>query len=242
MQQNGIVLILGSAPSVTRCRDWPRAPFDTLVAINNAWGVRPDWDVLVTPEDFPAERLPRDLAPDQMLIGAGGFVPAQNRYGGFVLAGGTMAYTTAYWALDALRPRVLAFLGCDMVYPAGSKTHFYGSGTADPLRDDISLRDLGAKSARLALMAARQGCACVNLSVEAETVLLLPRASVENLTEGLTLPVVDHAAYDALRAQEEALAYDTPDGRYWETPERFDADTLAALDDAWRSLYVGATR
>ena len=53
-----IVLILGSGPNVVTCRDWPRAPFDRIVAINNAWRVRPDWDDLVFPEDFPAEKRP----------------------------------------------------------------------------------------------------------------------------------------------------------------------------------------
>jgi hypothetical protein len=50
-----------------------------------------------------------------------------------------MAFTTGYWALHALKPSVLAFVGCDMVYAASGNTHFYGSGEPDPLRDDLSL-------------------------------------------------------------------------------------------------------
>ena len=81
-------------------------------------------------------------------------MPIQNDLGGFVYAGGTMAFTAGYWALGALRPDVMAFFGCDMVYPTEG-SHFYGNGNADPLRDDITLRNLEAKSARLSIIAAR---------------------------------------------------------------------------------------
>ena len=59
----------------------------------------------------------------------------------------------------------MAFFGCDMVYAATGKTHFYGTGTADPLRPDVTLQSLEGKAARLQLLAAEQGCACVNLFV-----------------------------------------------------------------------------
>ena len=239
MSGGGIVLILGSAPDALRCRDWPRAPFDRIVAINNAWRLRPDWDDLVMPEDFPAERRPAAPGPGQRLIEAPDFVPAQNLFGGFVLAGGTMAYTAAYWALAALAPRVLAFLGCDMVYDTSGPSHFYGQGTPDPLRADISLRDLGAKSARLALIAAGRGCACVNLSEGARSALLFPRATPATLDRAAGRARLDDPdRLAALRAREASLGYDTPDGRYWETPERFDAAALDALDGAWRDFYA----
>lgn len=178
MTQHGIVLILGSGPNAPVAAQWEKGCFDRIAAINNAWRVRPDWDDLVFPEDFPEERRPERVLACQSLIEAEDFVPAQNAYGGFVYAGGTMAFTAGYWALHALRPRVLAFMGCDMVYPKAGPTHFYGTGTADPLRADPTLQDLGAKSARLGLIAARQGCACVNLSVEPSE-LLYPRAQPE---------------------------------------------------------------
>jgi len=238
MAQTEIVLILGSGPSVLRCRDWERAPFDALVAINNAWAVRPDWDYLVYPEDMDRNRLPTDVSPAQTLIGAEAFVPAQNRFGGFVFAGGTMAFTTAYWVLHAMRPRVMAFLGCDMVYPAAAQTHFYGTGTADPLRDDLSLRDLEAKSARLGLIAAAQGCACVNLSDAVESRLVYPRSTPADVLEAAPEEGFDTEAFDALRVREERLGYHTPTGRYWEEPERFDLDVLDDLDRAWRALYA----
>jgi hypothetical protein len=75
-----------------------------------------------------------------------------------------MAFTAAYWALADLKPTVIAVLGCDMNYPKTGATHFYGTGTPDPLRTDITLRSLEAKASRLEALAALQGTAIVNLS------------------------------------------------------------------------------
>ena len=144
-----VVLILGSGPNVVTCRDWPRDPFDRIVAINNAWAVRPDWDDLIHPDDFPVERMPVDMSASQRVVRAADYVPLQNTLGGFVYAGGTMAFTASYWALAALKPKVIAVLGCDMVYGDASKTHFYGKGTADPLREDVTLRSLEAHISKI---------------------------------------------------------------------------------------------
>jgi hypothetical protein len=233
--QSEIVLILGSGPNAPEARDWPRGHFDRIVAINNAWRVRADWDDLIFPEDFPTDRRPEQVGAGQRLIEAADFVPAQNAYGGFVYAGGTMAFTAAYWALHALRPKVMAFLGCDMVYPKTGATHFYGTGTADPLRADVTLRDLGAKAARLELIAASEGCACVNLS-RGPSVLPFERARPERLAAraGRAVREVDLAE---VRAAEAALGYLVPSGRYWEVADLFDAGALAGLDAAWRRAW-----
>ncbi|KAA9010580.1 hypothetical protein [Histidinibacterium aquaticum] len=222
-----IVLILGSGPNVTDCQVWPRAPFDRIVAINNAWRVRPDWDHCIYPEDFPEDRHPPE-GPGH--VRAEAFVPAQNAYGGFVYAGGTMAFTAGYWALHALAPRVIACFGCDMVYE-GARTHFYGRGTADPLRPDVTLRSLEAKSARLMLLAARQGCAVVNLSTSGSR-LALPRARSDGLGDLRPLPA-EGEAVEALLERERRLGYHVPSGRYWEEAERFDPEEIDALDAGW---------
>lgn len=229
-----VVLILGSGPNVVTCRDWPRAPFDRIVAINNAWAVRPDWDDLIHPDDFPPERMPVDLRPDQRIVRAKDYVPVQNTYGGFVYAGGTMAYTSAYWALGALRPKVIAMLGCDMVYAPSGSTHFYGQGAPDPLRVDVSLRSLEAKSARLLALAARQGCAMVNLSSDASR-LVFPRATPETAAGAQPL-ALDAAAIDAALKQEATLDYIVPSGKYWKDEDRFDVDEIDALDALWLRL------
>ncbi len=225
-----IALMLGSAPNALDARQWPRAPFDHIVAINNAWRIRDDWDDLCCPWDFPQDRRPSP-ATHQRLILQEDFVPTQNLYGGFVYAGGTMAFTTAYWMLAALKPKVLSVLGCDMHYPASGQTHFYGTGTADPLRPDITLRSLEAKSARLMVLAALQGCAMVNLSTGPSR-LVFPRATRADLPQ--TRPsAFDAALARAALAREATLAYQVPSGRYWEEAERFDTAELDSLDQMW---------
>jgi len=222
--------MLGSAPMALDARDWPRKPFDKIVAINNAVAVRPDWDVMVHPWDFPPDRVPVPMRA-QTIVTETEFVPVQNAYGGFVYAGATMAYTAAYWALGALSPTVLAVFGCDMQYPAGGQTHFYGRGTPDPLRPDITLQSLEAKSARLMVLAAMQGCAVVNLSQGASR-LLFPR--VQRAAAAQARPLrFNRGLVSAALAREAALGYVVPSGRYWEELDRFDPSALADLDAMW---------
>ncbi len=225
-----IVLILGSAPNAVAARDWPRGAFDRIVAINNAYLLRPDWDDHIFPWDFPSAALP-PLGPGQRRIEQEVFVPAQNALGGFVYAGGTMAFTAGYWALHALRPRVLAFFGCDMHYPAEGATHFYGKGTPDPLREDLTLRSLEAKSARLMILAARAGCAAVNLSAGPSR-LVLPRAELADLPNCTPVQYDPDLTDDAL-GREAVLGYFSPSGRYWQEAERYDLHEIDALDALW---------
>ncbi|MEP5196616.1 MAG: hypothetical protein ABJQ70_16525 [Roseobacter sp.] len=235
-----IVIVLGSGPNAIDLKGRHRELFDRLVVINNAWQVRSDWDDLVFPEDFPRDRLPAGLNTGQRLIEANQFVPTQNAYGGFIYAGGTMAFTASYWALHALRPKILAFLGCDMVYPKTGNTHFYGTGAPDPLRQDVTLQDLGAKSARLSLLAATQGCRCVNLSRD-ESELLFERADIETL-RSLSRQPPRVLAIDDILQQENALGYFVPTGRYWSEQHRCDGAELASLDAAWRRAWQGTSR
>lgn len=224
------VLMLGSAPMATDAKVWSRRGFDCIMAINNAWNIRPDWDVMIHPWDFPANRRPLP-GPGQSIVTEDDFVPAQNAHGGFVYAGATMAFTAAYWALHARRPQVIAAFGCDMHYPAGGQTHFYGLGSPDPLRTDITLRSLEAKSARLMVLAAMQGCAMVNLSTGPSR-LIFPRVSLASAARAKPLaycPVNTSAAL----AREAELAYTVPSGRYWEELHRFDPVQVDALDALW---------
>jgi hypothetical protein len=225
-----VVLMLGSAPGVTVAAGWQRAPFDRIIAINNAWRVRPDWDAAIFPWDFPPERQPA-AGPGQQLVTEEHFVPAQNTYGGFVFAGATMAFTAGYWALHALKPKVLAVLGCDMHYAATGKTHFYGTGAPDPLRKDITLRSLEAKSARLMVLAAMQGCAVVNLSTGPSR-LIVPRVARAGVAHARPQPWCADLAEGALAA-EAALGYQVPSGRYWEETDRFDPADLDRVDALW---------
>lgn len=212
-------------------RTWGRDPFDRIVAINNAWAVRPDWDDLIFPDDFATERRPANLTSDQQIVRASDYVPIQNQFGGFVYAGGTMAFTAAYWALGALRPSVIAMMGCDMVYDSSNQTHFYGQGTADPLRKDKTLRSLEAKSARLQVLAAQQGCAMVNLSKQ-ESRLTFPRSAPAQ-SAACTPLQYNATAVAAALAEESRLDYFVPSGKYWKEEDRFDVEAIDALDALW---------
>ncbi len=240
------VLIVGSAPDARRVADWDTSFFAHHVAINNAWQISTAWDCLIYPEDFPEDRHPL-LAQCQgkQVITAPAFVPVQNRFGGFVYAGGTMAFTAGYWALGALQPDVMAFVGCDMVYDSrpGEATHFYGQGVADPLRQDVTLQSLEAKSVRLMALARQQGCAVVNLSEKPRSRLLFPRVDLQTL-EAITLssgraslhePALDPQAIEHALDAEAQLGYMVPSGRYWEAASTLDKNKLHAIDKLWLS-------
>ncbi|WP_170416927.1 hypothetical protein [Ruegeria atlantica] len=231
------VLILGSAPAALTARDWPREPFTHIVAINNAWRVRADWDVLIHPEDFPVGNRPDNLSCGQRIVEADEYVPLQNKFGGFVYAGGTMAFTAGYWALASLQPAVLAFFGCDMIYPNCGQTHFYGKGAADPLRADVTLRSLEAKSARLALFGATQNCHVVRLS-RGKSRLVFPSVTSDNL-KSARLPSTK-GMQAALKA-EARLNYIVPSGRYWKEEDRFDLTNIDRLDRMWLDAYCPKT-
>jgi len=239
-----IVLVLGSAPDAVLAKNWDLSVFTSRVAINNAWQITPDWDYLVYPEDLALDRLPpAPLLPHQRLIDASEFVPQQNSFGGFVYAGGTMAFTTGYWALGALKPDILAFLGCDMVYAtgAGEASHFYGQGTPDPLRVDVTLQSLEAKSVRFLSFAHSQNCAVVNLSKLPESRLLFPRVSMaEFATQSLCQNMVnrqsqlfDTSVVTRVLQVEQDLGYMVPSGRYWERAAEFDKTKLSEIDHMW---------
>ncbi|RBW53073.1 hypothetical protein [Ruegeria sp. A3M17] len=227
------VLILGSAPAAAAAREWSRDPFTHIVAINNAWRIRDDWDFLIHPEDFPVRNRPDVLARGQSIVEADEYVPHQNKFGGFVYAGGTMAFTAGYWALAALQPAVLAFFGCDMIYPNSGKTHFYGNGAADPLRADVTLRSLEAKSARLALFGAAQNCRVVRLS-QGESRLVFPSVTTDTL---MSAALPSTKGMQAALQAEAQLNYFVSSGRYWKEEERFDAARIDHLDRMWLDAY-----
>ena len=245
-ENNNKVLIVGSAPDATQIQQWDLSVFDAVVVINNAWQLTEHWHYHIYPEDFPEERHPKALTPTQQSIIYKDYVPAQNRLGGFVYAGGTMAFTAAYWALVVLKPKIMAFVGCDMVYPKNQQSHFYGEGTADPLRDDISLKNLEAKATRLQLLAAENNCLCINLTRLGESRLVFPRMSLAQLQEvtaneaslsGL-MPRVDEDKIAQAKTKEQQLNYFIESGEYWKYREQFDPKQLAIVDQLWLDAVI----
>ena len=241
------VLIMGSAPDAVRALDFDCSKFAAIVAINNAWRIRKDWTHCVFPEDFLQDRRPQASA-GKSLVEYDHFVPANNAFGGVIYAGGTMAFTAGYWVLHTLKPDLLAFIGCDMVYDdTNEKTHFYGHGDADPLRDDPTLQSLEAKANRLCWMAFEQKCLCVNLSRKPRSRLTFDRLDASTLNSGLDAAFqtgfkaldarVDQiAAARALEAETTASCF-VESGDYWNAPEPLDSIQLAAIDALWLGVF-----
>jgi hypothetical protein len=236
------ILIVGSAPDAIRINSLDLSLFNNCIAINNAWRLKCDWDYVIYPEDFPTQRQPKNFHVKKKIITAKEYVPIQNKFGGFVYAGGTMAFTAGYWALGTLKPDVIAYLGCDMIYSDKvSDNHFYGKGAADPLRDDITLQSLEAKSARLMAIAKFNNCSVVNLSEQDQSRLLFPRVPIDlfkkkrtisNLISADKIKFNLKALKKALRF-EKKLDYMVRSGRYWQVINRFDPIQLSKIDQLW---------
>ncbi len=228
------VLIIGSAPDALEAQSFNRELFQQVVAINNAWNVRSDWDYCIFPDDFPGNRRPNEN-DEQRLIGSEQYVPLQNKYGGFVYSGGTMAFTAGYWVLGHFNPRAIAYIGCDMVYDE-KKTHFYGRGTPDPLREDPTLKNLKAKSARLEAIAASQNCSIFNLSKRPKSNLVFRRNSLENIPKEPTPRRVNTELLKLVLEKEKSLGYFIKNGKYWKHLADFDQKKLDILDGLWNEV------
>jgi hypothetical protein len=131
-------------------------------------------------------------------------------------------------------PSEIHILGCDMVYPDAGKTHFYGAGTPDPLREDFTLRDLSAKSARFMCLAARNGCSTYNLSDQSSK-LCFPRRS-RNIDANPCRLLINNASVQSILDQEKSLGYFISSGRYWEADLNIDLQALDQVDQQWTML------
>lgn len=234
-QQNSPkVLILGSAPNVVAVNDIDLSSYDEIIVINNAWQVLESWTEHIFPYDFPRENKPAHYSKSQRPIDEKLFVQRQNEFGGFIYAGGTMAFTALYWALGEHMPSEIHILGCDMVYSDAGKTHFYGEGAPDPLRDDFTLRDLYAKSARFMCLAARNGCRTYNLSDQSSK-LCFPRHS-RNIDDKPCHLLINKTSVQSILDQENSLGYFMSSGRYWEADLKIDLQALDQIDLQWKTL------
>ena len=72
------VLIIGSAPDAVEAKSFNKELFQGLVAINNAWNLRNDWDYCIFPDDFPENRRPTKNM-NKRLINSNQYVPMQNK-------------------------------------------------------------------------------------------------------------------------------------------------------------------
>ena len=143
-----------------------------------------------------------------------------------------MAFTAGYWALGYFKPKAIAYIGCDMIYD-GKDTHFYGKGTPDPLREDPTLKNLKAKSARLEAIAASQKCSVFNLSKRKSSNLVFRRSCLENIINDDTPRRVNKNLLEHAFQQEEKLGYFVEDGKYWKHLVKFDQEKIDFLDELW---------
>lgn len=122
------ILILGSGLTAPLIKDINLKNWKVL-AINNAWklGV---YDWLIYPNDFNS--IPTDDRINHIQH-FDYFSAIKNIAGTQSERGNTMMFNAAYYAI-AKGAKNIGFLGCDMHYPASGNTHFYGTGTPDPLR------------------------------------------------------------------------------------------------------------
>ena len=140
-----ITLITGSAPDEVHSMEQDKQFFDSIVVINNAWYLCEDQGYLVHPDDFPLENKPKNISKNQRIITADYYVPVPNGFGGLFYAGVNMTFTSAYWALGALKPDIITFIDDNLVNPPdGKTTHFYGFCKPDTLRNDVTLKSLEA--------------------------------------------------------------------------------------------------
>ena len=226
------VLIIGSAPDATKARELDLTFFDTVIVINNAWKIIPNWNELIFPYDFPNNKKPKSIGKQQRFVTEKEFVPAQESLGGFVYAGATMTFTAGYWALVEHKPSLMCFLGCNMIYPSNTQTHFYGSGRKDPLRDDISLTSLKACSRRLLAIAKLRNCDLISLS-SGVTNLDIPQLDFSQLDNFHTSIVVDHQRVADAFLLEESFGYFFRGKKYWEFLDQIDKSHLIELDKVW---------
>lgn len=230
-------LIIGSGPSALDLsqRDLGRT---RTAAINNAWRVRGDIDYLLFPSDFPEERrAPSSYKARRITVPD--YMAGMNAGGGLIFCGATMVFAAGYWAVHSIRTKVVGFYAADMIYPSQG-SHFYGEGTADPLREDISLRSLEAKGVRLFSFGISRGVVLVNCSPQAESRLVFPRVELAKLSELQTHPKrwseLKKAAKDVFRLEAEA-PFDRMREEYWtlaDTQEKL--DFIGRVDQQWLSL------
>ena len=194
-------LIVGSAPDARAITDATIPKSVSLIAMNNAWRLRPDFLIHICPNDFPdANKPPADYKLRR--VQNRGYTAGVRRAGGTLFCGATMAFVTGYFALSARSERIIGFVGCNMVYD-GPETHFYGKGEPDPIKVDMatyaSIKNLKAKAARLFLYGLLQDTLMLNMLPHSDGQLILPTTKHEgDITERYQALMSDTSLHDVL--------------------------------------------
>lgn len=175
------ILILGSGKTAPLISEIDISKW-TVMAINNAYRLG-FYDWLIAPTDF--KLLPsQDELREKKFISFFEYAKTNLPFGNQALRGNTMMFNAAYYAM-AQNPSAIGFLGCDMDYPTdGTPTHFYGTGTPDPLR--LGENELVAYMKRFEDMATSKGIDIYNLSPDScQGILNFKRAKIFNAKKSL---------------------------------------------------------
>ena len=244
------ILLVGSSPEASRAADF-LCEDDIVITINHAHKAVPRVTYSVYAGDFPAESKHPQSA--ELGITTPQYLSSAQRFGGLIYCGASMFYLASYWIIQQFPFSFVKVIGCDMVYSHG-ETHFYGRGAADPLRKNISLQSLEAKSLRVLYFALKHGVFMCNLSTLPESRLQLPRVAARTPADHAEIirlcsdgeDMLESEAQAALRLEARA-PFDT--GVYkmrsfngndeaWEYCHRVDKAWLALGKNAsrWREL------
>jgi len=256
--QKKMAIIVGSSPLANNIKTYKLNQF-YKIAVNNAWRLRKDFDYLVYPDDFPHENIPKngnDFCGT--FISNPDYMTSIDKAGGILYCGATMSYAAGYWAVDNINSKLIGYYSSDMMYnQKNGITHFYGVGTPDPLRQDVSLSSLEARSIRLFSWALEHDKLLVNFSESEKSRLQLPKISLDRAYHFLSPPPknidIQHLWHEFLsesqkiKQVEQDVSFDPLDREYWTIIKTSDQKRhMDRLDKLWLSnlenLHIGYKR
>jgi len=122
------VIIVGSGVNCREINSWNTEGY-LIVVVNNAWKAVNRWNYLCYPGDFT------DLPKGRGILVTGRHINTLVAKSGILRKSyhGTMFFTASYWALVALNPSEIGYIGMDMQYDKPNNA-FYGDAKPDPLR------------------------------------------------------------------------------------------------------------
>lgn len=226
------VAVLGSGPAAPEVEQH-LSEETFLVTVNNSWRAAPWYDVLVYSDDLPDASKPSRIELNRRGRSSPQYWTAMQACGGILYCGATLAFAAGYWVLHNLPSSQVSYFASDMTYGSGP-THFYGNGSPDPLRTDISLQDIVAKGLRLFYFGLRHNCLLLNASAATETRLPFPR-----VRSGRSLRTnVMQLLYRTLQTELESMESVAREALALEAAAPFDArvadySTLMASEVAW---------
>jgi len=124
------VLIVGSGANCREVNTWNTSGYSVFV-MNNAWKAVNNWDYLYYPGDF--HDLPTPMEGKNLITGAfiNHFLSKFNL--DRISYHATALFSATYFAMYALKPKLIGYIGTDMNYSIEGNA-FYGKSIPDPLR------------------------------------------------------------------------------------------------------------